>query len=67
MDDNERIRSNNHVVGQAFSSFKHFFKRLISRKSMEQLQSEIETKNEMRRTLNSYQLAGIGLGTIIGK
>jgi len=34
---------------------------------MKTLQAEIETQNEMRRTLNWVQLIAIGLGSFIGE
>ncbi|CAF1080744.1 unnamed protein product [Adineta steineri] len=51
---------------QVLWSCKSFAKQLIARKPMKDIQIEIETKNEMRRTLNWIQLTGIGLGSIIG-
>jgi amino acid transporter len=34
---------------------------------MSQLQIEIDTQNELKRTLNWFQLTAIGLGAIIGE
>lgn len=60
------IQPGNHVCKRALFCWKVFIKRLIVRKSMSQLQAEIEIQNELRRTLNWYQLTAIGLGSIIG-
>jgi hypothetical protein len=67
VNNNADIRSKNAVDRQVWSAFKHFIKRLISRKSMEQLQAEIEINNRMKPALNWILLTGIGLGSIIGR
>ncbi len=67
MNYNSRIRSTTLVVGQRLTSFESFLKRINTRKLMKTLQAEIETQNEMRRTLNCVQLIAIGLGSIIGE
>jgi hypothetical protein len=67
VDNNSEVRSNHPLVGQAYSSVKYFIKRLTARKSMLQIHTEIETHNELKRTLNWILLTGIGLGAIIGK
>lgn len=64
---NPTIQSKRDVVGQVLSCCKSFPQQLIERKPMREIQTEIETKNEMRRTLNFIQLTGIGLGSIIGE
>jgi len=64
---NSKIRSRTYVVGQALMSCKCFFERINTRKLMKTLQAEIETQNEMPRTLNCIQLIAIGLGSIIGE
>ena len=49
-------------------SFCHtVFNQLRARKPMGQLQTEIDTQNALRRSLNWVQLTGIGLGGIIGE
>ena len=57
----------NYVQRQKFCYPKAFIKRLIARKPMEALQTEIDTDNVLRRTLNWVQLTAIGLGSIIGE
>jgi hypothetical protein len=64
---NATIRSENNVAKRALFSSTTFIHRLIARKPMSQLQVEIETQNELRRTLNWLQLTAIGLGGIIGE
>lgn len=46
---------------------KKFFNRLKSRKSMGQLQTEIDTENALRRALSWFHLTGIGVAATIGK
>ncbi|CAF3659610.1 unnamed protein product [Adineta steineri] len=65
-DKNSSLQSKHRVSRQVLWSCKSFAKQLIARKPMKDIQIEIETKNEMRRTLNWIQLTGIGLGSIIG-
>ena len=67
VNNNSKSRLNVHVVEQTLTSCKSFFKRINSRKLMATLQAEIETRNEMRRAVNSVQLIAIGLGGIIGE
>jgi hypothetical protein len=67
VDNNAAIRSKNNISHQALFCCKTFIKRLIGRKSMSQLQAEIETQNELRRTLNWVQLTAIGVGGMIGE
>jgi hypothetical protein len=67
IDNNAPVRSNNYVVKNALIYCKTFIKRLLARKSMSQIQIEIEIQNELKRTLNWVQLTAIGLGAIIGK
>jgi hypothetical protein len=62
---NERSRT--YTVGQAVVFLKELTEQLRSRKPMPSLQAEIETKNELRRTLSCVQLTAIGLGGTIGK
>ncbi|CAF0762147.1 unnamed protein product [Adineta steineri] len=66
IDNNSCIQLTHRVSRQVLWSCKSFGKQLIARKPMKDIQIEIETKNEMRRTLNWIQLTGIGLGGIIG-
>ena len=51
----------------AYSGLKIFLTRLITRKTITQLQTEAETSNELKRTLGSFQLMALGIGGIIGK
>ncbi len=67
LDNNAKIRSINEVSRQALSASKVFFKRLIACKPMGIIQTEIDTQNQLRCTLNWFQLTAIGLGNIIGK
>ncbi|CAF1051891.1 unnamed protein product [Adineta steineri] len=66
IDNNSITQLTRRVSLQVLWSCKSFAKQLIARKPMKDIQIEIETKNEMRRTLNWIQLTGIGLGSIIG-
>jgi hypothetical protein len=67
VNNNAGIQPANRVLRQALSCPKAFIKRLIARKPMGTLQTEIETRNELRRTLNWVQLTAIGLGGTIGE
>jgi hypothetical protein len=69
VDNNASVRSNSDVgiQNKALCYFKNFIKQLIARKSMRQIQIEIETENKLRRTLGWVQLTAIGLGSIIGE
>lgn len=53
--------------GQTYSFCHTVFKQLRARKPMGQLQTEIDTQNALRRSLNWVQLTGIGIGGIIGE
>ncbi len=64
---NVKIGSRNNVGQRALFYTTAFIQRLVVRKPMSQLQEEIETLNELRRTLNWVQLTAIGLGGIIGE
>lgn len=55
--------SNNPV----FSYLKLFLRRLIKTKSIIQLQEEANNDNEFKRSLGSFQLLMLGIGSIIGK
>ncbi|CAF3659642.1 unnamed protein product [Adineta steineri] len=66
IDNNSITQLTRRASRQVLWSCKSFAKQLIARKPMKDIQIEIETKNEMRRTLNWIQLTGIGLGSIIG-
>jgi hypothetical protein len=67
VDNNESVRSKCYIGKKALFYCKIFIKRLIARKSMSQIQAEIETQNKLRRTLGWIQLTAIGLGAIIGE
>jgi hypothetical protein len=56
-------RSDGHVL----VCLKNFIKQLTSCKSVDQLQAEAESNNELKRTLTSFQLLALGVGSIIGK
>jgi len=62
----KNINSKNHVCNRALAHSKVFFQRLILRKQMGLLQVEIDTQNELRRSVTPIQMIGIGLGNIIG-
>jgi len=64
-DNNAAIPRN--IFKRILFRFHTFIKRLIGRKSMSQINAEIETQNELRRALNWFQLTAIGIGAIIGK
>ena len=49
------------------SHLKAFGTRLIARKSITQLQSEAEGGNELKRTLGTFQVIALGVGSIIGE
>ncbi len=68
-DENASVQSTNYVAipKKALLYFNNFIRRLIARKSMSQIQSEIETQNKLRRALGWVQLTAIGLGAIIGE
>ena len=66
-DQNISFRPESHVTDRIVFCLKNLIKRLIARKPLSQVQSEIETQNELRRALNWWQLTAIGLGAIIGK
>ena len=63
----ESVQSENHGGKYALFCSKAFIARLIVRKPMNQLQAEIEIQNELRRTLNWFQLTAISFGGIIGR
>lgn len=52
---------------QTSSGVKTFFTRLVQRKTITQLQAEAEGNNELKRTLTTFQLLALGIGSIIGK
>jgi hypothetical protein len=64
---NIKIRSRNDVGKRALFYSKAFIQRLVARKPMSQIQAEIETLNELRRTLHWVLLTAIGLGCMIGE
>jgi hypothetical protein len=66
-DANGSVRPENDVSNRAFYSLEAFIERLIVRKPMNQLHAEIEIQNELRRTLNWFQLTAIGLGAMVGE
>ncbi len=50
-----------------FSCVNTFVRRLTTRKTITQLQTEAESSNELKRTLGPFQLLALGVGGIIGK
>jgi hypothetical protein len=67
VDNNASVRSKSYLRNKTLFYCKTFIKRLTARKSMSQIQADIETQNQLRRTLNWIQLTAIGLGAIIGE
>jgi hypothetical protein len=63
----QNMKSKNYVCKKTLFCSKSFFKRLVLRKQMGSLQVEIDTHNELRRSLTSIQMIGIGIGSIIGE
>ena len=61
------IQGKYHICHRILSSCKSAGEQLMTRKPMSDIQIEIETENDMRRTLGWIQLTGIGLGCIIGE
>jgi len=53
--------------GKAYSYLKIFLTRLGTRKNITQLLAEAEGSNELKRTLTTFQLLALGIGSIIGK
>lgn len=62
----ERIRYSD-ADDKKFYYLKRFLIRLTSRKTITQLQDEADESNELKRTLSSFQLLALGIGSIIGK
>jgi len=65
--DYQNMNSINHVCNRVLAHSKMFFQRLMLRKQMGLLQVEIDTQNELRRSVTPIQMIGIGLGNIIGE
>ena len=59
---NRELKFGNGGSGRVVTYAKTFFKQLIARKTISQLQSEAETQNELKRTLGSFQLLALGIG-----
>ena len=57
------LDSGNTVV----SHLKAFGTRLVARKCITQLQSEANGNNELKRTLGTFQIVALGVGSIIGE
>ncbi len=64
---NRPIKLDNGSGGRAASYVKTFFTRLTTRKSLQQLQVDSESQNELKRTLGWFQLFALGIGSIIGE
>jgi len=64
---NQMARSITDVGKKVFSYTKSFLQRLILRKRMGPLQVEIDTQNELRRSVTAIPLTAIGLGGTIGE
>ena len=64
---NNPIRPSTKIVAKGvWISLKETLDQLKGRKSMGQIQEEINIQNTLERTLNWIQLTAIGLGGIIG-
>ncbi len=63
----QNMQSKNHICKRAFAHSKTFFQQLVLRKQMGLLQVEIDTKNELRRSVTPIQMIGIGIGGLIGR
>jgi hypothetical protein len=61
------IPPNNHLGARVCSHCKAFFKQLISRKPMSEIQNEIDIRNKLARPLNWIHLLAIGIGCTIGQ
>jgi hypothetical protein len=66
-DNNVDTRSNQFLTKRVLSSFEKFIKRLITRKTIEDIEYQIQTHHKLRESINGFLLTGIGLGAIIGK
>ncbi|CAF1442022.1 unnamed protein product [Adineta steineri] len=53
-------------IDQDCSCLRNFLNRLTTRKTITQLQAEAEGDNELKRTLTTFQLLALGVGSIIG-
>lgn len=53
--------------GRVMPYVKIFLARLGKRKTITQLQSEVDNQNELKRTLGTFQLLALGIGGIIGE
>ena len=56
-----------HCGTKAWSCSMNIFKRLALRKQMNIIQVEIDTENDLSRSVTSLQLIGLGVGGIIGE
>ena len=54
-------------VGEGASCWKRTFTQLTARKSITQLQTEAKNNDDLKRTLGSFQLLTLGVGSIIGE
>lgn len=59
------MRGRNNMLKQKFLNF-NLFKRLLSRKSMDLIQIETDTSNELRRSVTSIQMIALSIGGTIG-
>jgi hypothetical protein len=52
---------------RVFSCFRNFFQQLISRKSYNDLETEIHTNNVLNSYVTPIQMIALGVGGIIGE
>ena len=59
------MRDRNYMLKEKIFNF-NLFKRLLSRKSMDLVQIETDTSNELRRSVTSIQMIALSIGGTIG-
>ncbi len=64
--EHQNIKPKNYVRERILSNSKSFFGRLLLRKPMGLLQVEIDTLNELRRSVTPIQMIALAIGGIIG-
>jgi hypothetical protein len=65
--ENQTIRSPHYACQRVLSNSKNFVKQLFLRQQMGLVQVHIDTFNELRRSVSSLQMIGMGIGGIIGQ
>jgi hypothetical protein len=63
----QNIKSQRYLCLSVLSNPGNFIKELFLRQSMGVVQVKTETCNELRRSVSSLQMIGIGIGGIIGQ